>query len=117
MLGKAVIIEASPSIALAPAQVLPLGMILHELGTNAIKHGALSSSGGRVRLGWTLTGEEGDQILTLHWQEEGGPTVQQPTSQGFGTKLINGATRDLHGQVELTFATSGLQVEVTLPIR
>ncbi|WP_222185162.1 sensor histidine kinase, partial [Geminicoccus harenae] len=57
MLGsEAVVIEVGPSVELAPAQVLPLGMILHELGTNAVKHGALSVPGGRVRIGWTLGG-------------------------------------------------------------
>jgi two-component sensor histidine kinase len=118
MLGsEAVIIEAGLSAALAPEQVLPLGMILHELGTNAIKHGALSAPRGRVRLGWTLNDETGDQRLVLHWQEEGGPVVQEPASQGFGTRLINGAARDLHGRVELTFARSGLQAEVNIPMR
>ena len=118
MLGsEVVIVEPSPNVALAPIQVMPLSMLLHELGTNAIKHGALSSAGGRVRLGWTLNGEEDDQVLTLHWREEGEPVVQQPTSQGFGTKLIKAAIRDLHGQVELTSATGGLQAELNIPMR
>jgi len=118
MLGsETVVIEASPNVTLAPAQVLPLGMILHELGTNAVKHGALSVPGGRVRVGWALSGAAGDQHLALHWREEGGPTAQQPAAHGFGTRLINAAIRDLHGKVELAFATTGLQVEVTLPMR
>ncbi|HEX2525949.1 MAG TPA: sensor histidine kinase [Geminicoccus sp.] len=103
MLGsEAVTVEPSPGVTLVPIQVMPLSMILHELGTNAIKHGALSSAGGRVRLGWTLNGEEDEQVLTLHWREEGGPVVQQPTSQGFGTRLINGAARDLRAPTRTT---------------
>jgi two-component sensor histidine kinase len=118
MLGtEAVVIEAGTSVALAPEQVLPLGMILHELGTNAVKHGALSVPGGRVRVGWTLSGAVGDQQLTLHWREEGGPAVRQPARQSFGTRLINAAARDLHGRAELSFATSGLQAEISLPMR
>jgi two-component sensor histidine kinase len=115
--SEAVVIEAGPSVELAPAQVQPLGMILHELGTNAVKHGALSIPGGRVRVGWTLSGTVGDQHLSLHWREEGGPAVRQPAAHSFGTRLINAAIRYLHGKVELAFATTGLQVEVTLPMQ
>lgn len=114
--AEAVVIEASPNVALTPEQVLPLGMLLHELATNAIKHGALSSSDGRVRVGWTVTGEPSAQHLSLHWREEGGPTVQPPASHSFGIKLINAAARDLHGQVELDFAPTGLDVKVTMPM-
>ena len=118
MLGtEAVVIESGPSVALAPEQVLPLGMILHELGTNAVKHGALSVPDGRVRIGWTLSGAIGDQHLSLHWREEGGPAVRQPAARSFGTRLIDAAARDLHGRAELTFATNGLQAEITLPMR
>ncbi len=118
MLGsEAVVIEASPGVLLTPAQMLPLGMILHELGTNAVKHGALSVPGGRVRVGWTLGGAAGDQHLALRWREEGGPTVQQPATRSFGTRLIDAAARYLHGRAELTFATSGLQAEINLPMR
>ncbi len=115
--AEAVVIEASPSVDLTPEQVLPLGMLLHELATNALKYGALASPGGRVRVGWTVAGEPGAQHLSLHWREEGGPAVQSPASPGFGTRLIDAATRDLRGQVELQFAPAGLDAKVSIPMR
>lgn len=90
-----------------------LGLVLHELATNAVKHGALSVLSGRVRLSWSL---EGDRV-SLAWSESGGPPVVAPTHQGFGSTLINESIPyELGGSVSLTFAPGGVQCAITFPL-
>ena len=65
-----------------------LGLVLHELATNATKHGALSVPDGRVRLGWTIDEGDGPPRVHLRWAEADGPAVAPPARQGFGTRLL-----------------------------
>lgn len=67
---------------------LAMAMALHELGTNAIKHGALSAVGGKVAISWKVDLSDMPPIFDLHWQESGGPEVRAPSHKGFGTRLI-----------------------------
>jgi two-component system CheB/CheR fusion protein len=67
----------------------PFGLVLHELATNAAKHGALSQPGGTVRLRWSLAAKSDKPMVTVVWSEEGGPPVQPPTTTGFGGVLID----------------------------
>ena len=115
--GAAIEVEESPAVPLKAEQVLAIGMILHELATNAVKHGALSAPGGCVRVDWKVDSEgEGDPRVCLRWQETGGPKVSPPTRRGFGTRLIEyAAARDLGGGVELDYAPEGLTVEMNFP--
>jgi two-component system CheB/CheR fusion protein len=69
----------------------PFGLILHELATNAVKHGALSRPGGSVTLGWSTTPRDGGQMLSVVWRETGGPPVTPPTASGRGGALIESA--------------------------
>jgi two-component sensor histidine kinase len=79
-------IEVSgPACQIAGEPGMQLMMALHELGTNAVKYGALSTGGGRVRLSWTATGGEIDML----WQEHGGPTVVPPTRLGLGSRILS----------------------------
>ena len=80
---------SGPDITLGPRGALSASMLLHELGTNAVKYGALSVEGGTVAIDWALDGQGPDAILSLRWTEKGGPAVKRPASQGFGSKLIN----------------------------
>ena len=78
-------VEAGPAVVLARGQVTPLCLILHELATNAVKHGALSSPAGRVRVGWRNDQEDaagGGRRLRLRWEEQGGPAVRPPAGRG-----------------------------------
>lgn len=107
-------IGPGPDVTLASGQVQPLGLILHELATNALKHGALSAPGGRVRVSWEADAETG--MLRLHWREEGGPAVAPPAQRGFGTRLIEyGASADLDGAAELRFEPKGLHALISIP--
>jgi two-component sensor histidine kinase len=112
-------IEAGPRVALARGQVTPVCLILHELATNAAKHGALSSPDGQVRVGWRNDQEAagGGRRLRLRWKEQGGPAVRPPAGRGFGTRLVEAAAaHELHGQAELTFAPAGLRAEIAFPL-
>ena len=105
------------AVSLRGAQVQALALMLHELATNAVKHGALSVPGGRVRLGWKVEENEAVRRLRLRWEERGGPQVVPPTSRGFGTKLIESvATDELGGQAELTFAPEGLSADIVVQL-
>jgi two-component sensor histidine kinase len=69
------------------ASCVPLVLALHELATNAVKHGALSVPGGRVSLNWSTGGADGSQVV-LRWVESGGPTVEPPSRHGLGSRLL-----------------------------
>ena len=77
-----------PAVRLAPTQVTALGIVLHELGTNACKYGALSAEGGRVALSWEVSSEASGERLRLRWTERGGPQVVPPSQRGLGSRLI-----------------------------
>jgi two-component sensor histidine kinase len=70
---------------------LALAMAFHELGTNSIKYGALSTPHGRVNITWQIESSETLLILNLNWTESGGPPVVAPKRHGFGTQLIQQA--------------------------
>jgi two-component sensor histidine kinase len=105
-----------PAVALEPATALSLGMIFHELATNAAKYGALSTPDGRVLIDWALA-DQRDRKLKLAWRELDGPKVTPPDRRGFGSRLIERNIRhDLAGEIDLVYATSGLIAELTVPL-
>jgi two-component sensor histidine kinase len=106
-------------VRLTPKAALSLGMVLHELATNAAKHGALSAEGGRVAVAWSAEGGGAAARLVLRWAESGGPPVAQdgPERRGFGSELIERQLRhDLGGSYEVEFAEAGLRATLSLPI-
>jgi two-component sensor histidine kinase len=106
----------SPTVSLASGQIMSLSLILHELATNAIKYGALTTPTGKIRVRWEVK-EASAPSLRLVWQESGGPPVAPPASSGFGTQLIEFAVnRELGGRVELNYAPAGLAVEIVVPL-
>lgn len=105
-----------PRVALDPAAALSLGMIFHELATNAAKYGALSAEGGRIQIDWSVANQT-NRRLTLSWRELGGPPVVKPERRGFGSRLIErNVHHDLAGQVELSYATDGFVAEISIPL-
>jgi PAS domain S-box-containing protein len=82
---------AGPEIWIDAQNALALALALHELGTNALKYGALSVPDGRVRISWQADPSDMPPIFDLVWQESGGPVVQPPARVGFGSKLIEQA--------------------------
>ena len=101
-----------PSIKLLPEAAMPICMLLNELTTNALKHGALASSDGRVELRWIIEGTK----LGIYWAETGGQQIQgPPTEVGSGLSLIEGFVRhDLQGELTWEWAHEGLRCHIML---
>jgi PAS domain S-box-containing protein len=114
LLDRRILIEGPPFRLSVPAAQL-IGMILHELATNASKYGALSDQVGRVKIEWGVNRIDGR--FTMIWVECGGPPVAPPTRRGFGSNVIKSmAELSLDGQVELDFAPSGLIWRLACPL-
>ncbi|MGU3537046.1 HWE histidine kinase domain-containing protein [Methylobacterium sp. A54F] len=109
---------SGPPLRLPPRLALSIAMALHELGTNAVKYGALSREGGTVDITWSVRrDDEGEIRLFLRWTERGGPPVTQPTRTGFGSRLIERSlARELAGTVELLFAPGGVVCTIEAPV-
>lgn len=106
-----------PDLQVGSAAVMALTLALHELQTNAIKYGALSSPDGIVELFWKVMDGPSGQRLWMQWAEHDGPPVQPPEKQGFGTRLISKATgHTLGGEVELEYTPTGLSWFLIAPI-
>ncbi len=98
-----------PAVTLSPKLALSLSLALHELMTNALKYGALSSDAGEVVLTWRTAGEGAGQRLHIRWAEQGGPAVSPPQQRGFGSRLIERALAvEVGGPVVLDFAPEGV---------
>ncbi len=103
-----------PDVTLAPQAALSFAMVLHELGTNAVKYGALSTPVGHVEVRWSVT--DGEQ-LHLSWSEHDGPPVQKPSRQGFGSRLIQRSlAADLQAMVEHAYLPEGVVLTLQAPL-
>ncbi len=104
-----------PDIDVSPSAVLPLAMILNELCTNAVKHGALSNANGHVAISAAINAS--NERFGFTWTEMGGPPVQRPTRQSFGTRLIEqGFVGELRGESHLSFGLSGVVCNLDIPL-
>lgn len=106
--------DGSP-VQLGPQAALSLSLVLHELGTNATKYGALSGTDGQVVVTWSVTDLNAPQTLAFSWRESGGPEVQPPTRKGFGSKLVLSSLQG-YGTVSLDYHSSGLVMELRAPL-
>ena len=94
-----------PPVELEPKSAVALGLAMHELATNAVKYGALSTGAGRVAVCWTVEGGR----MRLTWTETGGPLVSPPQGRGFGARMLEqGLAEELSGTVKLAFRPEGL---------
>lgn len=108
---------AGEDVMLPPDQALGLGLILHELASNALKYGSLSAPGGRVSLSWQVRRAPDGRVLHLRWKEHGGPEVAPPAHHGFGSILIRRSlAKVLNSSVEHEFKPEGVEAVVTLPL-
>ena len=108
------VVLTGPPVALAAGAAQPLAMALHELATNAAKHGALSSPTGHVAVGWAPAEDGG---LLLRWTEAGGPALDGPPARiGFGSSVVrNTVERQLGGAVAFDWLPEGLVATLSLP--
>ncbi len=101
-------------VLLTPKSALSLSLAVHELATNAAKHGALRLPSGRVAVHWRRSEDGGIQ---LSWHEAGGPPVTPPTRFGFGTTLIERAlAMETGGTADIQYLVSGVTCEIYLPL-
>jgi len=103
-----------PDLRITSGAVIALAMTFNELCTNTTKFGALSVPAGRVEIAWTI--DKPKQRLHLVWTESGGPAVEPPARQSFGTRMMKSLGQQLNGQVQLAYQPSGFIYSLDVPL-
>ena len=101
-----------PAVMLDPQLAMHLAMVVHELGTNSVKYGALSGPAGWVTVSWNVEGRQ----LRISWVERGGPVVAAPKQQGFGTAFIEQSVKSHQGEAKMLSEAEGVTWTITLPL-
>ena len=99
-----------PEVLLPANRITPLGLVFHELTTNAVKYGAWAH-GGTIDVAWSQVGD----TVELTWSESGVAIAGEPERKGFGSLLMDSAARQFDGSVTREFTPDGLIVTITLP--
>ncbi len=111
-----IILRGEPVLLESPV-ALALGLVFHELATNAAKYGSLSVEDGRLDVSWTMAEANGTPTISIEWVESGGPPVRTPRRRGFGSRLIDGSIRGrLVGTVEFEYPRDGLRCHMNFPL-
>ena len=106
-----------PEVLLDARTAMPLSMVLHELATNAARHGALRLPDGRLSVRWRTRATAAGPQLDLTWSERGDPPPAAPAREGFGTVLIrHSIAHELDGKVDLAFGEAGLVCTISMPL-
>jgi PAS domain S-box-containing protein len=107
-----------PTVVVKPNAAVTLCLVLHELAINAAKHGALTAPAGRVGVTWTRTGMPQGQPrgVELVWAEQGGPHVDPPKKQGFGSRLIAASAEQLGGEAAMRYEPAGAETRFRFPL-
>jgi two-component sensor histidine kinase len=100
-----------PNVMLGARATLSYSLLLHEMGTNALKYGALSVPEGHVEIEWRISGHASEAVLDLTWQEFGGPAPTENTERGFGSRLIRMGLIGTGG-VEIKYPATGLSAHM-----
>jgi two-component sensor histidine kinase len=106
--GSRVTLLGKP-LYIPPKLAVSLGLIFHELATNAAKYGALSTPNGFLQISWRMVGDR----LSVIWDENNGPPVAVPEKTGFGTRLLASALRPFDGQVQTDYLEAGLHCMIS----
>jgi CheY-like chemotaxis protein len=107
--------HSGPFLILDAQLTVHLGLVLHELATNARKYGALSVPDGRLSVTWEMQ-TNGGRTLMLEWSERGGPKVSAPSGRGFGTTLIEQTMRAQGGEASINYGADGVSCRIRLPL-
>lgn len=114
--GEQIHVEG-PEISLAPKTAERLSLAIHELATNAVKHGALSKGRGRIAIRWRTEPDGGGNRLVLSWKESGVELDGAPRREGFGTELLlRSLPYDVQGETRMDFPPHGLEFELSMPL-
>jgi two-component sensor histidine kinase len=103
-------------VVVPPNLVITLSLMLHELATNAAKHGSLSKPGGRVDIRWKSSEETGDDRIWFAWIERGGPPVSDPDRQGFGSRMLASGAAQLGADLRVEYSADGLHCTLDFPV-
>lgn len=103
-----------PPLQLAADQAMTLALAANELATNAVKYGALSVESGEVAIRWSVGRPQSEDAFRFEWIERGGPAVEKPRRQGFGSRLVERVmAQKFQGEVELDYRPEGLRYVLT----
>jgi PAS domain S-box-containing protein len=106
-----------PHLVVNASAAQTFALILHELATNAAKHGALSAAGGRITIRWSITEAIDEPRFSFEWREHGGPPVTAPSRAGFGrTVLEHMAAHDFKSAPAIEFTPGGLVYVLAMPL-
>jgi two-component system CheB/CheR fusion protein len=109
---------AGPRLMLKPRAAIAIGMVVHELVTNAVRHGALTKPSGRVTVTWSFDGPMQNHEAVIRWNERDGPEVVPPNRRGFGMDVIERQMKHtLEGSADFDYASDGLKVTLTFPAK
>ncbi|MEH3144140.1 MAG: sensor histidine kinase [Methylobacterium frigidaeris] len=115
-LGQRIALDG-PAVELTADLAVPIGMAIHELTTNAAKHGALSVPEGRIAVSWDVRRHAESRRLSLDWTESGGPPTREPTRKGFGSTLLQRVlTMQCGADIHFDFAPGGLHFRMEAPL-
>lgn len=109
------VITSGADLEVGPRTAIAVAMLIHELGTNAMKHGSLSRKGGTVRIDWHVDRSGEAPSLSLQWSEHGGPPARHPERRGFGTRLIKLGITGTGGS-DVRYLEEGLRAEFIAPL-
>jgi PAS domain S-box-containing protein len=108
---------AGPDLVVKASTALTFALILHELATNAAKHGALSAAGGKITIRWSIEDAADGPRFVFDWREQGGPMVAAPSRAGFGrTVLEQMAAHEFNSAPMIEFAADGLHYSLAAPL-
>lgn len=105
-----------PTVHLGPTLAQGFALIVHELATNAVKHGALSREGGSIAINWSIALGADETTLLFKWQEAGGPPVAQPKRKSFGTVLLQRAVPSSGRPPRLNYGSTGFAYELSVKL-
>jgi two-component sensor histidine kinase len=109
---------SGPAVDLPSQIAVPLGMAVHELTTNAVRHGALAKEEGRVEVGWSLIDKDGEPALLCEWSEFAGSPVTPRCRDGFGSMLLERVLpQQIRAEVKVDFAPGGFRLRMAVPLQ
>jgi two-component sensor histidine kinase len=117
MSATARISTSGPSLEVSEQIGAGLALAIHELATNAVKYGALSTDKGTVNVSWAIAPRDSGRRVEIEWLEQGGPSVSAPNRSGFGTRVLRSTLSNANeGNVDLTFEPDGLRCRMSFLI-
>lgn len=111
------VVLEGPDVELPSQLAVPLGMTIHELATNAYRHGALSAPDGVVTVAWTIRPAKDKRVLICRWTESGGPVVTPPSRKGFGSMILTRVlSQQIGATVDARFEPQGFELRADIPL-